>query len=171
MYKRGVAFVSSMSFLGAGACEAPRGEPRPVTTSSSAERVAPTETVRSPSNVSELSFASAERLFANSGHRWIVVQGQPTSLRWSSPDAVLGKYRTDPDTQVTVFVYVFPSTERASAAVPEIEKSRLEGARSQVVQRDELVFLVESPMGLPGHPLPPSVNATFDALVASVSRL
>ncbi|MGN6104781.1 MAG: hypothetical protein ACTHU0_06750 [Kofleriaceae bacterium] len=147
MRELAIALTLSMSVLGVGACKANSTEP---TTSGG-----PT-----------VSLARAEALLSSAGH-WIAIHERP---RWSRSDVALATYRSEPDSQVTVFVYVFPSAASASAAVPEIEASRLDGARSRVVQRDELVFFFESPMGLPGRPLPPNVITTFDAAVASVSR-
>lgn len=112
------------------------------------------------------SLVRAEALLAASGHRWVAVPWQP--VRWSRSDVAAGSYRTEPDHQVTVIAYAFASEASAAAARPEIDASLLDGNRSAVVQRAELIFLVTSPMGLPGRPLPPDVNATFDAVVASV---
>lgn len=124
----------------------------------------------SSSMMSDPSFGRAEALLAASNRRWVAVSGKPTPVRWSSPDVAFREYRTQPDSQASVFVYVFKTPASAAAAAPEIQRGSLDGVRSRVVHNHELVFVVESPTALPGRSLPSEVGATFDATVTSVSR-
>lgn len=118
----------------------------------------------------DIRFDPADTLLARSGRRLVpVATGEAPRPRWEDPEGVVSRrYRTDPDSGVSVFVYAFASEAAALAAEPTVKSMVLDGTRAAIILHGALIFWLEAPVSLPGRPLALETNQTFDAIAAAL---